>query len=208
MTRFTLGRLSSLTVLVVALLTLGLMAACTGEQGPEGPAGSVGQAGSTGATGEAASTGLSDVPDLAAAWRATAATAKYLDEAAAIAAGYLPTEDCVASPDGVMGLHYVNPGLIQDPTLDPTAPEVLQYIPTDDGVRLIAVEYMFAIGPPGGEIPDPAPDAPSLFGQTFVGPMAGHGPDAPPHYDMHVWLWEDNPDGVFADFNPALTCPE
>jgi hypothetical protein len=28
----------------------------------------------------------------------------------------------------------------------------------------------------------------------------------PWHYDLHVWLWEDNPTGLFAMFNPAISC--
>src|SRR5690606_30041979 len=27
-----------------------------------------------------------------------------------------------------------------------------------------------------------------------------------PHYDRHVWLYRENPNGVFAQFNPAVTC--
>ena len=27
-----------------------------------------------------------------------------------------------------------------------------------------------------------------------------------PHYDRHVWVHRDNPNGVFAPFNPAVTC--
>ena len=27
-----------------------------------------------------------------------------------------------------------------------------------------------------------------------------------PHYDRHVWLYRDNPNGVFAQFNPTVTC--
>lgn len=26
------------------------------------------------------------------------------------------------------------------------------------------------------------------------------------HYDRHVWLYRDNPNGVFTPFNPAVTC--
>ena len=28
-----------------------------------------------------------------------------------------------------------------------------------------------------------------------------------PHYDRHVWVFRDNPNGVFAPFNPNVTCP-
>jgi hypothetical protein len=27
-----------------------------------------------------------------------------------------------------------------------------------------------------------------------------------PHYDRHVWLFRDNPNGVFAQFNPKVSC--
>ena len=27
-----------------------------------------------------------------------------------------------------------------------------------------------------------------------------------PHYDRHVWLYRDNPKGIFKSFNPAVTC--
>jgi hypothetical protein len=49
-------------------------------------------------------------------------------------------------------------------------------------------------------------DRPSLFGQEFDGPMEGHGPGQPIHYDLHVWLWKKNPAGMFAPFNPKVAC--
>ena len=27
-----------------------------------------------------------------------------------------------------------------------------------------------------------------------------------PHYELHVWLYEDNPAGLFAQFNPRVDC--
>jgi hypothetical protein len=27
-----------------------------------------------------------------------------------------------------------------------------------------------------------------------------------PHFDRHVWLYRDNPTGMFSPFNPAVTC--
>jgi hypothetical protein len=27
-----------------------------------------------------------------------------------------------------------------------------------------------------------------------------------PQYDRHVWLYRENPNGVFAPFNPAVSC--
>jgi len=48
--------------------------------------------------------------------------------------------------------------------------------------------------------------APRLYGQTFDGPMAGHHPGMGVHYDLHVWVWQDNPSGTFAQFNPDVSC--
>lgn len=136
------------------------------------------------------------------------ATAKYHDVNEALADGFVSTIECVEEPGtGAMGIHYVNFGRIMDPGLNPAEPEVLLYLATDDGFRLVGVEYLLAIGPPGAPVPDNPPPAPSLFGRTFDGPMPGHGPDQPPHYELHVWLWQANPSGVFASWNPNLSCP-
>ena len=27
-----------------------------------------------------------------------------------------------------------------------------------------------------------------------------------PHFDRRVWIYRDNPNGVFAPFNPAVSC--
>ena len=28
------------------------------------------------------------------------------------------------------------------------------------------------------------------------------------YWYLHVWAWRKNPEGMFADFNPAVQCPE
>ena len=33
-------------------------------------------------------------------------------------------------------------------------------------------------------------------------------PPQPWHYDLHVWLWEKNPDGIFAQYNRRLSCKD
>jgi hypothetical protein len=38
------------------------------------------------------------------------------------------------------------------------------------------------------------------------GPMGQHEPGQPPHYDLHVWIWQANPSGMFAVFNPNVKC--
>jgi hypothetical protein len=127
------------------------------------------------------------------------ATAKYHDVSQALADGYIPVSPCEAHHGlGTMGIHYLNPALAMDLALDPLAPELLLYVPSGNGLRLVAVEYFVAdVGQPH----------PSLFGLPFDGPMPGHTPDMPVHYDLHVWLWQANPDGMFAQWNPSLHCP-
>jgi hypothetical protein len=126
------------------------------------------------------------------------ATAKYHNVNNALADGYLATEHCIAVPGlGGMGYHYVNPNLL-DGTLDPLQPELLLYVPAGNGrLKLVAVEYM---------VPDIGQAHPALFGQPFDGPMPGHEPGMPVHYDLHVWLWQANPNGIFTGFNPNVGC--
>ena len=48
-----------------------------------------------------------------------------------------------------------------------------------------------------------------MLGQPFDGPMEGHEPLMPHgmhHYDLHVWLWKENPACLFSPTNPRLTC--
>lgn len=36
--------------------------------------------------------------------------------------------------------------------------------------------------------------------------MPEHAPDMGWHHDLHVWVAEENPSGVFAMFNPTISC--
>lgn len=130
------------------------------------------------------------------------ATAKYHDVELALVDGYVADPVCVPG----MGIHYINYGLLMNQTPDLTKPEILLYAPTDDGLKLVGVEYMLPIGEPDDDIPDSPPPAPNLFGVDYDGPMLGHGPGQPPHYDLHVWVWQPNPSGMFAMFNPNVGC--
>lgn len=133
------------------------------------------------------------------------ATAQYQNVSTAEADGYQAVGECVGIPGvGAMGIHYLNTDLIGDAELNATQPEVLVYAPTDDGeLRLVSVEY-FVVTEAWHETHDI--EKPTLFGQEFNGPMRGHGEGEPVHYDLHVWLWEVNPDGLFAQFNPFVSC--
>jgi hypothetical protein len=131
---------------------------------------------------------------------ARAATARFHSVEQALAAGYVAPPECVESPMGAMGWHYENPTLMQDSILDPARPEILLYATKPNGkLELIGVEYYLEA--------DRANGTPELFGQAFQGPMPAHHPFMETHYDLHVWLWEDNASGTFAEWNPEVTCP-
>lgn len=172
---------------VGALLLLSIPATARAAPGPEEPAGA----------------------DLGLVERATVvlSTAKYTDVAVAVAAGYVPTEHCVP----LQGHHYFNPALVADAAIDPAQPEALLYERQDDGtMKLVAVEY-FKVDADGDTAT--ADDRPSLFGHEFQGPMPGHplpvgDPPQPVHYDLHLWVYEDNPHGDLAMTNPDINCPD
>ncbi|MBN1209970.1 MAG: hypothetical protein JXB05_34280 [Myxococcaceae bacterium] len=124
---------------------------------------------------------------------------KYRDVAVAEQDGYIPVSPCEVLPGvGGMGIHYLHPGLANDLTSDPYQPEILLYAPNNEGVlELLGPEYFQA---------DAGQGQPSVLGQGFDGPMPGHSPDMPVHYDLHVWLFKYNPDGLFAAWNPRASC--
>ena len=147
---------------------------------------------------------------------ARAATAGYHNENQALADGFFSTFECVSVPGlGAMGVHYVNPARSMDISVAVSQPEALLYIRQNDGtMRLVGLEYIAPVlsnGIPwfgGPNNPPPVIDnaAPVLFGRTFDGPMPGHEPGQPWHYDLHVWAWRDNPRGLFFPFNSKLVC--
>ena len=129
------------------------------------------------------------------------------DVSRAEADGFINTVECVVDEEGrgAMGVHLINLARMQDPAVNANEPEALLFEPTKEGMRLRGVEYFVSLGQAGAPIPDNPPPAPTLFGQKFHGPMAGHSPQMPPHYDLIVWF--DNPDGTFEIFNRNVSCP-
>jgi hypothetical protein len=138
---------------------------------------------------------------------------KYQSVDAAKAAGYAQTGPCAfalagageeSSHAGAMGVHYTSNAAIADGKLISTKPEILVYEPTaGGGLQLVAAEYF---QPDADQNVKTDPDRPSLFGRAFDGPMVGHAPGMPIHYDLHVWLWKHNPSGTFAPWNPDVSC--
>jgi hypothetical protein len=131
--------------------------------------------------------------------------------------GYVAASPCESSAEGTMGIHYVHPEKVAAPP-DLADPPILVYLPTPEGLELVAIEYFQAViqdGQPymGSASEPPRRDSlprrpPELFpGQPFDGPMPGHNPEMPWHYDQHVWLYADNPAGLLAMWNPAIECP-
>ena len=150
--------------------------------------------------------GLQD--DLAGLRRATA---RFHRVEEAIAAGYelgwvngsgmRILTGCVSHPTaGAMGYHYINPDLVADNAVDALEPEALVYAPAPDGgLKLVAVEWIVRgpnTNPPG------VPTAPSVLGMDMhiLVPAVGF-------WLEHAWIWAHNPAGMFADWNPEVSCP-
>jgi hypothetical protein len=153
-----------------------------------------------------AATGVTDPSVLRALASVRQVTDKYHDVNVAFADGFIRTPECVSSPDGGMGIHFINPARLMDPAINILEPEILLYVEQAGKLKLVGVEYFYGIGAPDTPVPHPAPPAPVIFGRPLDGPMAQHEPGQPPHYDLHVWIWQANPSGMFAAFNPNVTC--
>jgi hypothetical protein len=132
-----------------------------------------------------------------------AATARFHDVNVAIQEGYRPISECISHPQlGGMGIHYARPDLMEDADYIPTEPEMLLYVPRNDGsLKLIGVEYWIlehawkAAGKSG---------VPTFLDHEFDYMPAGH---RPANYSLHVWVWQANPSGIFEPFNPRVSCP-
>ena len=123
---------------------------------------------------------------------------------------------------GAMGVHYFHPGLLgitapPSPRVDGVGthtdfrqPGILIYEPQDDGsLELVAVENLVfsrSWQATGQSLP------PTFHGvpyDTMTDDPATETDEAhmfAPHFDRHVWIYRDNPNGVFAPFNPAVVC--
>ena len=128
------------------------------------------------------------------------ATEAYHKVSAAQAAGYnlVPGLDyCFTNPGvGGMGYHYINVALL-DNIIDPLRPEAMVYNTRPNGtLALGAVEYIVPAA--GWDAVHSSP--PTLFGQVF-GLEAALGV-----YELHAWIWKNNPLGVFFEWNPKVSC--
>jgi hypothetical protein len=131
------------------------------------------------------------------------ATQKYIDVNAAINAGYSPVLGCVSGPDhGAMGVHYLNASLLNG-ELDATQPQALIYEPLGGGrMRLVGVEFIVDASTWGKKNPGP----PQLYQQLLqlIPSPNRYGLDT--FYEIHVWAWQNNPNGAFVDWNNKVNC--
>lgn len=108
---------------------------------------------------------------------------------------------CIAHPTlGAMGYHYFNKALIDDLVIDPLRPEGLVYAAgADGGLKLAVVEYV--VPGPASNPAGPAV-APTPFGMDMhiLVPQVGF-------HTLHAWIWSTNPAGMFAHWNPEVSCP-
>lgn len=167
-------------------------------------------------------------PDLEAV---RAATARFQDVEVALAEGFIrdpfdlcETAEMMGRPAelGAMGVHYFRPDLLGVTTppnprvtgsgihTDFRQPAILIYEPQENGsLELVAVENLaFAAAWQAAGNVDPP---------SFQGVPYDHMADDPatpvdeahrfePHYDRHVWIYRENPNGVFTPFNPNVSC--
>jgi hypothetical protein len=160
-----------------------------------------------------------------------AATERFQDANVALAEGYIrdPSDTCdsaemMGKPAslGAMGIHYFRPDMLgisgpPNPRVDGNGthtdfnkPAILIYEPQADGsLQLVAVEnlvFQKSWHAAGNTKP------PSFHGvewdtmQDDPGTEIDEAHMFEPHYDRHVWLYRDNPNGVFAQFNPNVSC--
>jgi hypothetical protein len=136
-----------------------------------------------------------------------AATARFKDINTAISEGWVQGTPCVSGPDaGAMGVHFVMPSRIGNFVLQADQPQALIYEPLPGGAfRLVGVEFIVLasvwLGQPNG-----ATSTPALEGDLMNYISAPNRYGLPAFYELHVWAWENNPKGSFADWNTHVTC--
>jgi hypothetical protein len=133
--------------------------------------------------------------DLATLRRVTAPFHQFAN--ATVAGWSAQITPCMTDPNGAggMGFHYGNGGLI-DGSVQVDQPELLLYEPEQNGrLRLVAVEYIIPY-----TFHARSAAAPRLFGQDFK------QNDTFQLWGLHAWVWKENPSGMFANWNPTVTC--
>ncbi len=155
-------------------------------------------------------------PKVAAAIaQARVATAKYAtDLERAKADGYMIITPMIPN----MGYHFLNPKI---EGFDVTKPPILVYVRKDDAWQLVAIEWVYPKRPASAPLPGArygsfgaachymdgsfVEAAESKCGKANSKTGAAFNFWHPPLVTLHLWIWYNNPGGVFAEFNPLLT---
>jgi hypothetical protein len=133
------------------------------------------------------------------------ATTGFKDVNAAKSAGYGLFHGYVSGPqEGAMGIHFVNGDLVGDGEIDASRPEALIYEIRNGRLQLVGVEYVVIAEAwdANHEMP------PALMGQVFHYVSAPNRYRIPAFYELHVWAWKQNPNGMFTDWNPKVSCEQ
>lgn len=175
---------------LTAGLVVALSGACAGDRAVAPPTGSA-----AAARLAAPSTGADAHQALATLRRATA---RYHRLDAALADGFVFLHGCEVRPgEGAVGSLYVHFERLMDGVVDPERPDALVYEPGRGGRKqpvLVAAEFA---------VPYPlwtAPEPPTFLGAELQ-PEDEFGV-----WGLHVWVWRDNPAGMFAEANPRVSC--
>ena len=138
------------------------------------------------------------------------ATNKFHNIATAERYGYglLPDAQgitCIDMPGmGGMGVHWARVSLVGDGKLDTLHPEALVYAPGPDRtLALAAVEYVVF----RADWFKTHQHRPARFGHTFNLTPAGNRFGLPAYFSLHVWVWKQNPAGMYSMWNPTVHCP-
>ena len=132
-------------------------------------------------------------------------TRSFRNVDAAEAAGYGLFHGCVSGPqEGAMGIHYVNGDLVGDGEIDASHPEALIYEIRNGRLQLVGVEYVVIAEAWDANHETP----PTLMGQVFHYVGAPNRYRIPAFYELHVWAWKPNPNGMFTDWNPNVSCED
>jgi len=176
-------------LLLAALLGLPLMVAARDQ--------------ATGNDTESASTSNGSAPLVEKVRRATE---HFKNLNVALDEGWVAATPCVSGPNaGAMGVHFGLPARIGDGEIHGDEPELLIYEPLAGGeMRLVGVEFIVIADDWANKHPDGSPPAVDNHLMNFVGEPNRYG--LPAFYELHVWAWERNPDGFFADWNTRVTC--
>lgn len=160
-----------------------------------------------------------------------AATERFRDVKVALAEGYArdPMDECVTAQSigypadsGTMGIHFAREDLLgitgpPNPRVSGTGthtdfnkPAILIYEPRADGsLELVAVENLVfkkAWHEAGNKEPPTLHGVPYDFMEDNPATKPDEGHMFEPHYDRHVWLYRENPGGMYAQFNRNVSC--